>query len=149
MTDKCDLVLTLDNKAPVVNLTIPNVLNECGVIKRSSITDLNLGVNVFQENGRLNSWGFSFTMGVVPTPNPLDSSYATNGWNSTADSDIVGAATNKTVSANALLDEVDEHNSTCAFALKLTAQAHIRNGYYFIYQVEQIKAIAIENCVCP
>ena len=37
-------------------------------------------------------------------------------------------------------------NSTCAFALKLWAWPHIRNGYGFIYYNEQIKAIAIEKC---
>ena len=40
--------------------------------------------------------------------------------------------------------------STCAFALKLYAWAHIRNGYGFVYYTEQIKAIAIEKCApCP
>ena len=36
--------------------------------------------------------------------------------------------------------------TTCAFAVKLYAYAHVRNGYGLIYYVEKIKAIAIEKC---
>lgn len=52
MTDHSDLVITLDNKAPVLDLGTPAV-NDCGVILWSSLPPLNLQVKVSQENNRL------------------------------------------------------------------------------------------------
>ncbi|HKI81105.1 MAG TPA: hypothetical protein VKA04_05620, partial [Pseudodesulfovibrio sp.] len=41
-------------------------------------------------------------------------------------------------------------SSTCAFAAKLWATAHVRDGRTFIYYREQLKAIAVEKCPpCP
>lgn len=42
-----------------------------------------------------------------------------------------------------MLEGVD---STCAFALKLLAWPHIRNGRHFVYYREVVKAIAVEKC---
>ena len=53
------------------------------------------------------------------------------------------AAVNQNVSGAPLLVGL---TTTCAFALKLYAYAHIRNGYGLIYYKETIKAIAIEKC---
>lgn len=149
MTDKCDLVLTLDNKAPDVNLHIPNVLNDCGVIERAALASnsagnplLPLTVQVSQENGRLHSWSLSYKKGTADTVYDVAASTASNGSNS-ADGLIASGATNAPLNV-ALINAP----TTCAYALILNAQAHIRNGYTFIYHVPHIEAIAIENCVC-
>jgi hypothetical protein len=137
--DRCDLVIRLDNKPPVVDLQIPAVLNDCGVIPFSSVPPLDFDVHVTQENGRLNSWALTYTHGVLPAVHSLPG----GGGSSTSGAP---ANVNQTVSGSPLLVGL---TTTCAFALKLWATAHIRDGRNFIYYVEQIKAIAIEKCVCP
>ena len=141
MVDHCDLLIRLDNKPPVPDLQIPAVLNECGVIPWTSVPPLNFNVSVVQENGRLHSWGLEYTKGVNPAvtvlstpPNYLPATSSTSGTLSPVNTIVNGAP---------LLTGL---SSTCAFALKLWAQPHIRNGYGFIYYREQIKAIAIEKC---
>ena len=135
MLDRCDLVLTLDNKAPEVDLAIPAVLNECGVIPWTSVPPLDFQVNVSQENNRLHSWGLYYTKGVNPTIHYLAGPFTFNGG-------TPGPIT-PTVSGAAMLVGL---TSTCAFALKLWATAHVRDGRNFIYYREQLKAIAIEKC---
>ncbi|MBI3772527.1 MAG: hypothetical protein HY272_07490 [Gammaproteobacteria bacterium] len=142
MLDRCDLVITLDNKPPVVNIDIPAVLNECGVIPGSSVPPLNLNISVSQENGRLHAWGLQYTKGVNPAVHVLDSGSSNTG---------LPSAINKVVDATNAptgIDMLDGVTTTCAFALKLWATAHVRDGRQFIYYQEQIKAIAIENCIC-
>ncbi len=138
MTDHCDLVIRIDNKPPVVNLTIPAVLNDCGVIPWSPTLALDFNVSAVQENSRLYSWGLQYTKGVNPAVTVLASGVSHSGALSPV---------NQTVSGAPLLAGL---TSTCAFALKLYAWAHIRNGYGRVYYREQIKAIAIEKCgPCP
>lgn len=134
MIDHCDLVITLDNKPPQADVAIPAVLNECGVIPWSPMLTLNFNVQVTQENNRLHSWSLTYIKGVNPTPNSLASATSANGTLSPVNAIVSGAP---------LLVGL---NTTCAFALHLHAVPHIRNGYTFIYDVEQIKAIAIEKC---
>lgn len=134
MTDRCDLLVRIDNKPPVVDLQVPAVINDCGVIPWSPGLTLNFVANVSQENGRLRGWGLRYTKGVSPVSNTLASSWSANG---------TPASVNQTVSGASLLSGLD---STCAFALELWAYAHVRNGYGFIYYREQDKAIAIEKC---
>ena len=134
MIDHCDLVITLDNKAPVVDLQIPAVLNECGVIPWSAVPPLDFNVSVSQENGRLHSWGLQYTKGVNPAVIGLASGSSNTGFPGTVNTIVSGAP---------MLVGL---NTTCAFALKLWAWPHTRNGYGFIYYEEQIKAIAIEKC---
>ena len=138
MTDHCDLVITLDNKPAVVNLAIPAVLNECGVIPWSPVLTLNFNVLATQENNRLHSWALQYTKGVNPAVTVLASNSSSSGALSPASPTVSGAP---------LLAGL---TSTCAFALKLSAWAHVRNGYGLVYYTEQIKAIAIEKCApCP
>lgn len=138
MTDHCDLVVTLDNKAPAMDLSIPAVLNECGVIPWSPTLTLNFTAAVSQENSRLHSWSLQYTKGVNPAVTVLASGSSATGALSPV---------NQVVSGAPLLAGLA---STCAFALKLSAWAHVRNGYGLIYYREQIKAIAIEKCgPCP
>ncbi len=135
MLDRCDLVLTLDNKAPVVDLAIPAVLNECGVIPWTSVPPLDFQVNVSQENHRLHSWGLYYTKGINPTVHYLAGPVTFNAG-------TPGPIT-PTVSGAVMLAGL---TSTCAFALKLWATSHVRDGRNFIYYREQLKAIAIEKC---
>ncbi|MEO7953632.1 MAG: hypothetical protein ABIR35_05995 [Polaromonas sp.] len=138
MIDRCDLVITLDNKPAVVNLDIPAVLNECGVIPWSPALMLSFNVSATQENNRLYSWTLQYTKGVNPAVMVLGSNSSSSGALSPVSVTVSGAP---------LLVGL---TSTCAFALKLYAWAHIRNGYGFVYYTEQIKAIAIEKCApCP
>ncbi len=138
MLDHCDLVITLDNKPAVVNLDIPAVVNECGVIPWSPTLMLSFNVNASQENNRLYSWTLQYTKGVNPAVTVLGGNSSSSGALSPVSLSVSGAP---------LLVGLA---STCAFALKLYAWAHIRNGYGFVYYTEQIKAIAIEKCgPCP
>jgi hypothetical protein len=138
MIDHCDLVITLDNKAPKAELTIPTVTNDCGVIPWTSVPPLDFYVNASQENNRLRGWQLWYTKGVG-SEQPLDSSFSSNG--------LPGSFTNHLVSGAPLLVGL---TGTCAFALRLRAWAHIRNGYSFLYYDEDIDAIAIEKCgPCP
>lgn len=140
MLDRCDVVITLDNKAPVVDLQIPAVLNECGVIPWSAVPPLNLNVSVSQENGRLHAWGLQYTKGVNPAVHVLDSGSSNTGLPATVNK--VVDATNAPTGINMLAGVT----GTCAFALKLWATAHVRDGRNFIFYREQIKAVAIEKC---
>lgn len=138
MVDHCDLIITLDNKPAVVNLTIPAVLNDCGVIPWSPTLTLDFNVGATQENNRLHSWALQYTKGVNPAITVLASDASAAGTLNPVNTVVSGAP---------LLVGLA---STCAFALKLYAYAHIRNGYGFVYYTEQIKAIAIEKCApCP
>ena len=139
--DRCDLVITLDNKAPVLDLQIPAVLNDCGVIPFSSVPPLNFTANVTQENNRLHSWSLTYLKGVNPTFLALGP-----GSNGSSNTGLPGTIS-QSVDGSPLLVGL---TSTCAFALNLVATAHIRDGRNFIYHVQQIKAIAIEKCPpCP
>jgi hypothetical protein len=142
MTDHCDLVITLDNKSAVVNLDIPAVVNECGVIPWSPALTLTFNVTATQENNRLHSWALQYTKGVNPAITVLGSNSSSSGALSAVSVPVSGAPLLAGYSITT--------GSTCAFALKLYAWAHIRNGYGLVYYTEQIKAIAIEKCApCP
>jgi hypothetical protein len=146
MTDRCDLAITLDNKAPVVNLTIPAVLNECGVIPWSTTLSLDFQVQVTQENNRLRSWGLYYTKGISPTIHYLASGTSNTGLPGSVTPTVSGGSAAPAPGSGMLTGL----SSTCAFALKLWARAHVRDGRQFIYYREQLQAIAIEKCPpCP
>jgi len=135
MVDHCDLVITLDNKPPVAELTVPAVTNDCGVIPWTAVPPLIFRVNAFQENNRLRQWRLWYTKGVGSEQLLAASPVSSNG--------LPGSYTNLPVSGAPLLAGL---TSTCAFALRLRAWAHIRNGRHWIYQDQDIDAIAIEKC---
>jgi hypothetical protein len=146
MLNRCDLVITLDNKGPEVELTIPAVINECGVIPWTPALSLNFQVQVSQENNRLRSWGLYYTKGVNPAVHYLASGSSTNGLPGSV-SQMVSGGTAAPAPGTGMLAGL---STTCAFALKLYATAHVRDGRNFIYYKEQIKAIAVEKCPpCP
>jgi hypothetical protein len=134
MIDHCDLVITLDNKLPIAELTVPSVINDCGVIPWAAVPPLDFHVNASQENNRLRGWQLWYTKGVG-AEQPLASSFSNNG--------LPGSFTNHLVPGASLLVGL---TSTCAFALRLRAWAHVRNGYGFVFHDEDIDAIAIEKC---
>ena len=137
MVDHCDLLITLDNKRPVAELNISGVTNDCGVIPWASVPPFDASVLVSQENNRLRGWILWVTRGVG-SEQWLDQHFFNNG---------LPGSDSKTVSANHLLIGLD---STCAFAFRLRAWAHVRNGRHFIYYDQDIDAVAIEKCpVCP
>jgi len=142
MLDRCDLVITLDNKPPQVDLTIPAVINECGVIPWTPALSLTFQVQVSQENNRLRSWGLYYTKGVNPAIHYLDSGSSNNGLPGNVNKPVSGG-TAAPAPGTGMLAGLD---TTCAFALKLWAYAHVRDGRHFIYYREQIKAIAVEKC---
>jgi hypothetical protein len=133
--------MTLDNKPPVVNLTTPAV-NECGVIPWSTVPPLNFDVSAVQENGRLHSWGLYYTKGSDPTLKYLNPTPPSDPWSNTSKNGVPGSI-NGSVPGASMLNGL---TGTCAFALKLWAWAHVRNGRWFIFYVEQMKAIVIEKC---
>ena len=146
MADHCDVVVTLDNKAPAVDLQIPVAGDPCGVVPWEARGSLGFDIHVSQENGRLRHWHLQYTKGTNDTFDLLDSG--------TSDTGAPDSITD-TIPGTPLTDDLD---STCAFALKLLARSHITDGRIvrdsglprFIYRREVIKAIAIERCVpCP
>ncbi|HAC34860.1 MAG TPA: hypothetical protein DCF45_10115 [Gammaproteobacteria bacterium] len=138
MTDHCDLVITLDNKRPVAEISVPGVVNDCGVIPWSAVPPLDIDISVSQENNRLLGYNLWYTKGVgseqlltppVRSNNGLPGSY------------------NVTVSGAPLLSGL---TTTCAFALRLRAWSYVRNGRHWVYSDQDIDAIAIEKCPpCP
>jgi hypothetical protein len=146
MTDRCDLAITLDNKKPEVHLAIPAVLNDCGVIPWSPVLSLDFNVDVKQENNRLRSWGLYYTKGIDPTPNSLGGGVSNNGLPGSVNLTITGGSAAPAPGTGMLANLT----STCAFALRLWAYAHVRDGRNFVYYDEAIQAIAVEKCpACP
>jgi hypothetical protein len=135
MLNRCDLRIAIDNKPPVVALNIPAAINDCGVVPWGTAGSLAFDVSASQENGRLHQWHLEYTKGLLAGPNPLAGGASNSGAPATVAQSVSGAP---------LVAGLD---STCAFALKLYAWAHIRNGYGLIYYREVVKAIAIEKCV--
>ena len=140
MDDHCDLVITLDNQLPVVQLEIAAATNLCGVIPWSAGMSLDFRVSATQPSHRLHSWDLMYTKGIDADWLPVKPLNEGSASSNAGGLHVV----NQTVGGGALVDGL---SSTCAFALRLRAWAHIRNGYYpFIYRDEDIKAIAIEKC---
>lgn len=133
MIDHCDLLMTLDNKAPIAEITIPSAINDCGVIPFASVPPFDVNVAVSQENNRLRQWQLWYTKGVG-SEQFLTQYVSDNG---------LPGSDNETVSVDGLLTGL---TTTCAFAFRLRAWAHIRNGRHFIYIDQDIDAVAIEKC---
>lgn len=138
MVDHCDLVITLDNKPPVIELDVIGVINDCGVIPWVPGLALDVLVNASQENNRLHRWRLWGTKGVGSEQELFPSHISTTG---------LPGSHSDTVSATHLLAGLD---TTCAFSFRARAWAHIRNGSQFIYQDQDIDAVAVEKCPdCP
>ncbi|MFA6921351.1 MAG: hypothetical protein WC216_05870 [Gallionella sp.] len=141
MTDHCDLTITLDNKEPEVDLMIPAEINNYGVIPMNHGMSIDFEIRIRQENNRLRSWGFYYTRGTSPTIHELASGFSNNGLPGSIDQTIKGGTFPQ--QGTGMLANLNDH--TCAYALKLWATAHIRDGRHFIYYQEQIKVFAVEK----
>ena len=131
--DECDLVLQIDNNAPVISLEFPFVVNDCGVVQFAN-TPFNFTAHVDQAHSRLNSWGLSYVRGVRGGGGAL----ASNASNSGLATPVSAIASSAPMTTGL--------GGTCAFALTLDAWAHIRNGFGRVYHTSQSYALAIEKC---
>ena len=137
MVDACDLVLQIDNKAPVVSLSFPAVVNPCGVVPITA-TPFNFTAHVHQENGRLHSWRLGYVKGLNIASGTLASPASNSG---------LATPVNQLVSSAPMTNGL---TGTCAFSLTISAWSHIRNGYGLIYHSSQPYAVAVEKCPeCP
>jgi hypothetical protein len=146
MGNACDLVITLDNKNVNVDIGLPGV-GPCGVIQWSPTLSINITSNVQQGHNRIHAWTLTYVKGTLGPSGTLDS-----GPPSTLVDPVSKVVTVTT--ADPMLAGL---TTTCAYALYLTAVAHITNGeswtdfslhehHIFPYTNYQIKAIAIEKC---
>lgn len=133
MVDACYLVMQIDNKPATVALAFPAVVNPCGVVPIASAPfDINALVN--QENGRLNSWSFSYVKGLNIGSGTLASASSDSG---------LAVPVNQAVSSAPMTAGL---TGTCAFSLTISAWAHIRNGYGLVYHSSQSYALAVDAC---
>ncbi|MCB1032872.1 MAG: hypothetical protein KDD47_03450, partial [Acidobacteria bacterium] len=146
--DGADLVVHVDNKAPVATLTVPAVVDdECGIIPWSPALTLDLDVSVVQENGRLHDWGLSWVKGV------------TGGSGSIQGGTPAASANGAPSNVHVLLPAVDSATATslvagltktCAFSFHLWAYAHVRNGDgWLVYGLRGTDTIAVAVQKCP
>ena len=135
MPNACDLKLQIDNNDPALSLEVPGVLNECGLIPWTPALDLIFNISGSQTTSGIHSWQFDYRKGVNPTVKILCSGSSNNG--------LPKSFSLPSVSGAPLLAGL---TTTCAFALKLSAWAHVRNGYGWVHYNELIKAIAIQKC---
>lgn len=135
MTDRCDLILQIDNKAPVLDIQIPAAAGECGVVKHAD-TPFNIHSTINQENGRLYWWHLSYYKGLTGGGDTLDSDYSYTG---------LITPVNNVVSSTPMTAGL---TSTCAFSLLLQAWPLARNGYGLIHHHQINRAVAVEKCNC-
>lgn len=142
MQDHCDLIITLDNKEPEVDLAITSEINANGVIPVINGMSLDFQVRIEQENNRLRSWGLYYTKGIGTTTHDLASGFSNNGLPGSINQNIRGGTLIPQPGTGML---ANLNNDTCAYALKLWTTAHIRDGRHFIYYKEQVKVFAVEK----
>ncbi len=132
-----DMLVALDNEPTNFHLTTPAV-NDCGVIPWSNSLTLNFHVHADQANHRVDQWKLEFAQGSSSgTRHFLSNAIYFNGQ-SPVDVNVSGAP----LHAELL-------TSTCAYALMLNAWRHVRYNWGFIWEGEQVYAIAVEKCNCP
>jgi hypothetical protein len=130
----CDLVVTVNNYHPEVELELPDV-PETGVVPWAPALELHPHAHVSQPDGRVWRWGLYCVKGLDPTHIDLPAGGTFNDG-------IASDDANPAVSMTAL--GIEESH---ALAFKVWAWAHVRNGYsHTIYYREQIKAVAVMRC---
>ena len=135
MTDRCDLIMQLDNKAPDLDIQVPAATGACGVVKHADVPfDIHTTVN--QENGRLYYWRLYYYKGLSGGGGNLASAASYTGLATPAQS---------TISSSPMTNGL---TSTCAFSLRLNAWPLIRNGYGLIHHRQINRAVAVEKCNC-
>ena len=134
MLDRCDLIIQLDNKAPVLDLQVPAAGGECGVVKWIDVPGLTIATSVTQENGRLYSWSLAYVKGLTGISIGLASAASGSGLPTPSNASTSGAPMTAGITG------------TCAFALTLSAWPLVRNGFSLINHRTLTKAIAVEKC---
>ena len=134
MVDHCDLNITVDNRAPSLDLQIPAAAGDCGVVPWSSAGSLAFDVTVSQAHNRLYYWSLRYVKGLTGIDVYLASNSSGSG---------LAVPVSQSISGAPLLVGL---TGTCAFSLTLDAWPLVRNGFGFIHYVHQTKAIAIEKC---
>jgi hypothetical protein len=151
MIDHADLVITLDNKPPELDLITP-AINDCGVIPGDSLSQLNLQVKVTQENNRLFQWRLDYVKGAQSQGAYQLMARAASPAGALSPVNVTVDAMhypNPGLAPPSHLDMLANVTSTCAFALRLGAWPNIRNGRHFVYYREVIQAIAgVKDCDC-
>lgn len=135
MTNRCDLVILVDNQHPVLGLTVPGASGACGVVPFSAVPGLAINISIDQANARLHSWNLSFVKGITGGSGFL-------GGN-TNDSGILPLPVVASIPAAPMTAGL---TGTCAFALTLGAWPLVRNGFGSIHHATKTIAIAVEKC---
>jgi hypothetical protein len=139
-----DTVVHVDNKPVDYSLGVP-AANSCGIIPWTPTlpATLTFAVHASQENGRVHEWRLDYTKGTTAAGGNLgDVSY--NSGLSPVNVMVPGGVM--------LIDPSTPSGyieSSCAFALRLQAWAHVRGNWGFIWYGEKLYAIAVERCFCP
>lgn len=142
-----DLVVHVDNKPAVADLTVPAAVDPvCGVVPWSPGLTLDLHVKVSQENGRLHDWGLTWKKGVTGGSGSIQGATPPASLDGhPASVDLHLPATDSVSHANL----VAGLTHTCAFSFHLWAYAHVRNGDgWLAYDLRgtDTAAIAVEKC---
>ncbi len=135
MTNRCDLVMLVDNKHPVLGLNVPGASGTCGVVPFSAVPGLTVHISVDQAHDRLRSWGLSFVKGITGGSGSLGGD-ADNGG-------ILPVPVVESIPATLMTEGL---TGTCAFALTLGAWPLVRNGFGAIHHASKTIAVAIEKC---
>lgn len=135
MMNRCDLVILVDNKYPVLGLTVPGASGTCGVVPFSAIPGLTIDISVNQAHDRLHSWGLSYVKGINGGSGILDED--------TNNSGILPLPVVQFIPATPMTAGL---TGTCAFAITLGAWPLVRNGFGVIHHAHKTIAIAIEKC---
>jgi hypothetical protein len=139
-----DTLVHVDNKPVDYSLGVP-AANSCGIIPWTPTlpATLTFAVHATQENGRVHEWRLDYTKGTTAAGDNLgDVSY--NSGLSPVNVMVPGGTM--------LIDPSTPSGyieSSCAFALRLQAWAHVRGNWGFIWYGEKLYAIAVERCICP
>jgi len=135
MTNRCDLVILVDNKYPVLGLNVPGASGTCGVVPFSAVPGLAVDISVDQAHNRLHSWGLSYVKGINGGSGGLG-----------GDTDYSGILPVPIVQSISAAPMTAGLTGTCAFALTLGAWPLVRNGFGAIHHATKTIAIAIEKC---
>lgn len=131
----CTMKVAIDNNPPSLGMVVTPSPTGCGVIPLSDVPPLNVAVTVTQVNNRVHNWNLSYIKGTDTTVKY----FGTDG--SDSDGSGLASATPANVDASAMVLGL---TTTCAFALTLRAEPHIRNGYSRIYHRNIKQAIAVD-----
>ncbi len=139
-----DTLIHIDNKPVTYSLGVPDA-NACGIIPWTPTlpATLTFDVHAAQDNGRVHEWTLDYTKGTTLVGGPLGSQTYNAGT----------SPVNYTANGGAMLVDPSTPSgyieSSCAFALRLRAWAHVRGNWGFIWYGEELYAVAVERCLCP